>query len=315
MKKFSIALSIIFFRFSLIALSGLIFIGCNSNADESPPEKEVPVVKDFVLTYSASWNYNSIPWNTTVLNADTVFIINTQEQFAKYFPTATSKPDNFTDYSLLFAYGKTTGKIVKTSYDLVPETDGTYRLDIDIELAAEQTPDVWYVSVLVPKIPDVSIIPYKKAYSGIITEENPDNGGDDNNPPEINHEYQVPYAACNHEGKYLSTTDVEGNAYLFNNNVPEAIKAELQKEKESSGFVAWIVYVSDDNTATMYVSSKNEESTGKICNYPEFAKLWEIPLNGQKISYTGTAFKVGEYLSIPPHVGYDLVLNTLKINK
>jgi hypothetical protein len=96
------------------------------------------------------------------MNSDTVFIVNTQEEFAEYFPAAVSEPDNFTDYSLLFVYGKTTNKIVNTSYDIVPETDGTYRLDVDIELVAEQATDVWYFSILVPKIPAESVIPYKK---------------------------------------------------------------------------------------------------------------------------------------------------------
>jgi hypothetical protein len=151
----------------LVAFFGLSFIGCNSNAFEPLPEKETATVKDFIFTYSAEWDYTSIPWNTTILNADTVFVINTQVEFDKYFPTATSKPENFTDYSLLFVYGKTTTKIVETSHDIVSETNRTYRLDVDIELGAAQAPDVWYVSILVPKIPGVSVIPLKKTLSGV----------------------------------------------------------------------------------------------------------------------------------------------------
>ncbi|MDR1407221.1 MAG: hypothetical protein LBJ23_04130, partial [Tannerella sp.] len=72
MKKIMLAM--------LIALSGLNFSGCRDNATE-PPEKKTPVIKNFVLTYGVEWDYTSIPWNTTIMNSDTVFIVNTQEEF------------------------------------------------------------------------------------------------------------------------------------------------------------------------------------------------------------------------------------------
>jgi hypothetical protein len=165
----------------LLAISfALIFIACSSNDIE--PKKETPVIKDFALTFSDSLDYSSIPWDTTALNVDTVFVINSQEEFAKNFPTATAKPDNFTDYSLLFAYGTTTNKIVKTTHKVVAETGGTYRMDVDIELEEEQIPDVWCVTVLVPKIPDASVVPFQKTLSGAGAETPPETPTDDPNP-------------------------------------------------------------------------------------------------------------------------------------
>jgi hypothetical protein len=161
-----------------VALFGLIFISCNNNATENPPKdekSETLSIKDFVLTYGGTWDFTSIPWNTTVLNPDTVFVINSKEEFVGNFPTVTSVPDNFNDYSLLFAYGYTPSNIVKTSHKVVSDDNGTFRLELDIELGAALMPDVWYISVLVPKIPNVSVILITKNLSGVIPED-PNNG-------------------------------------------------------------------------------------------------------------------------------------------
>jgi hypothetical protein len=119
----------------------------------------------------------------------------------------------------------------------------------------------------------------------------------------------VPYAVCDHDGNYLDTIDMTGNVYLFNDSIPKEIEAELQQEGRKSS-AAWIVYVSKDNSATMRVISKHIESICIICNYPDFAKQWEIPLNGQKVYYEGTAFEVGRYLV--DIVSYNMVLTILK---
>jgi hypothetical protein len=151
----------------LLSLFVLIFISCDSNASNGM-ENEKPPVKDFVLTYSAQWDFTSIPWNTTILNADTLYVINSQEEFAKNFPTATSAPDDLSKYSLLFGYGYTTSNIIKTSYNIINESNGAYRLELDLELGTDLKPDVWYVTVLVPKIPDVTVIPIQKNLSGAV---------------------------------------------------------------------------------------------------------------------------------------------------
>jgi hypothetical protein len=222
----------------------LIFTGCNSN--ENPPEKEIPTIKDFVLTCGAEWDYNSIPWKTTLPNTDTVFVINTQAEFVKYFPTATSRPDNFTDYSLLFVYGTTANKIVETSHDLVPETDAAYRLNVDIEWAAEQTPDVWYVSILVPKIPGVSPIPYKKTQG-----QKPDAVEEIEN-------FQTRLRIV--EPKLISPKDVE---YVWGAN-PKDIIMYYPPYHSYQG-----------NIYFGYTDADGEILLCKVLNFPESAKQWE----------------------------------------
>jgi hypothetical protein len=226
----------------------LIFTGCNT--DESPPEKEPPPVRDFVFTYSAEWDYTSIPWNTTLLNADTVFVINTQEEFVRYFPTATSMPDNFTDYSLLFVYGRTRNKIVETSYDIVPEANAAYRLDVDMELAAEQTPDVWYVSILVPKIPDVSVVPYKKTLSGV---------------PEVQPDAVVKIESFQTrlrivEPKLISPEDVE---YVWRANPRDMIMY----------YPPYLSY--QGNIYFGYTDADGKILLCEVLNFPESAKQWK----------------------------------------
>ena len=122
----------------------------------------------------------------------------------------------------------------------------------------------------------------------------------------------VSYAICPHEGGYMDTTKVEGYAYLFNDSIPELINIELQKNWNTFDSTAWIIYNRNTNAAILYASSKKERSTGNICNYPEFARQWQIPLDGQQVYYKGINFKTGEYLSAPASVGYDVVLTILK---
>jgi hypothetical protein len=125
-------------------------------------------------------------------------------------------------------------------------------------------------------------------------------------------EGDLPYLACPHEGEYLDTVKLVGEAYLFNDSVPDLAKIELQEKRTTSDFVAWIIYNQDIDVATLYTSSSKEESSSIICNYPEFAKHWNISLNGQNVHFEGTMYKTGEYLSVPPIVGYDMILTLLK---
>lgn len=122
----------------------------------------------------------------------------------------------------------------------------------------------------------------------------------------------VPYAVCDYDGNYIRTVSVACDAYLFKNSVPEIFMKKIREERYPTGYVAWIVYFPDKDSATLYALSQEETNTSHFCNYPYFAKQWEIPENGLNVYCEGTAFEVGSYWSAPPHVGYNMVLTILK---
>ena len=121
----------------------------------------------------------------------------------------------------------------------------------------------------------------------------------------------VPYECPNEKDGYLDTISMEGVGYLFVNAIP----AGLQKEDN----IMYIIYNKEDNSTTfsarytiesaiMYLGNYN----GSICNFPCFAKEWEVPTEGKQIYYKGELYVTGIYWSEPPYIGGDLVLTTLE---
>ncbi|GEM_PF-1612199 len=117
---------------------------------------------------------------------------------------------------------------------------------------------------------------------------------------------EVPRVECVHEGDYIDTINMEGIGYLFVNSIP----AELQKDND----VMYIVYNQEDNLATFSaVHPADALYDGKICNFPDFAKKWKIPVEGKLIYYKGELYVTGGFFSWPPNIGGDLILTTLKL--
>ena len=125
----------------------------------------------------------------------------------------------------------------------------------------------------------------------------------------------VPFELCLRDERGSDELiDVKGEAYLFCESIPDAIKAKL-----SQRYTAWIVYGGDSeyeigNIATLHLSSQYDIGTYYICNYPDFAKQWEVSLTGQKVYFEGKAYLLGQYLSVPTISGYDFGLTLLKKN-
>jgi len=114
----------------------------------------------------------------------------------------------------------------------------------------------------------------------------------------------VPYKECTNES-FIDTISMEGVGYLFVDSIP----AELQKENN----VMYIIYNKEDNLAAFSVAYPTEAIyNGNICNFPDFAKEWEIPVEGKQIYYKGELYVAGIFWSVPPHIGGNLILVTLK---
>jgi len=118
---------------------------------------------------------------------------------------------------------------------------------------------------------------------------------------------KIPYKECTHEdaGFYMDTIQMTGIGYLFINSIP----VELQKDND----VIYIIYNKEDHSATFSATYTNDASySGNICNFPDFAKEWEISFEGKQIYYKGELHVAGMYTSWPPHIWGDLIFTTLK---
>ena len=99
-----------------------------------------------------------------------------------------------------------------------------------------------------------------------------------------------------------------GEAYLFKDSVPYQKQVELVRN--------WIILYNRDKKNETRITMDGTYSLpfrGMICNFPDFAKAWDIPEYGCKvyiedISYLPTFGSNGEVIS------FDYVLTTLKMN-
>ncbi|MDL2256754.1 InlB B-repeat-containing protein [Bacteroidales bacterium OttesenSCG-928-I14] len=121
---------------------------------------------------------------------------------------------------------------------------------------------------------------------------------------EGNYPIEIPRIECEHEGVYIDTTKMEGIACLFVNTIP----VELKKEDN----IMYIIYNKEDNLVTYSLHTADAFYEGNICNFPDFAKEWEIPIGGKQIYYEGELYVNGIYWSAPPYISGDLILTVLK---
>ena len=131
-------------------------------------------------------------------------------------------------------------------------------------------------------------------------------------------------------GTNTDTLPIKGEAYLFNDSIPNFMKTEVMEKYEKSGYAAWIVYETINELvhgtdfmvmmsergvykiATLYLYTPADMGRYYICNYPDFAREWKVPEIGQKVYYEGKAIYLGGYASNPTRSGYDLGLTIFK---
>jgi hypothetical protein len=139
---------------------------------------------------------------------------------------------------------------------------------------------------------------------------------DNEDMPSINYEDNeikgtVAYKRCSGEGikeEPLSGIQFKKDeAFLFKDFIPE----ELMKEKEKD----WIfLFDSKTDAAYMWHSKFQPDGlpvSGMICNFPDFAKSWDISENGCKVFFEGITY-VSSFGGTANQVLIDYVLTTLK---
>ena len=116
------------------------------------------------------------------------------------------------------------------------------------------------------------------SFSSCSTDDNAENEG------------VVDYKYCSEEEPLLIAVQFpKGEALLFKDSIPEELKQKLES--------CWTI-IFDSKTYAAYISYHGHYQfdgytmpvNGAICNFPDFAKAWDIPKNGCKVFFEGIAY-------------------------
>ena len=144
-----------------------------------------------------------------------------------------------------------------------------------------------------------------------------ENGLEDPNLPSINYEdneltgtiaYKrcpIPPEALNPEMSFKGGIQFpQGEAYLFKDSVSEKMITKFKNY--------WIILFDSKTDIThLFTRLFNMPTGGVICNFPDFAKAWDIPENGCKVYFEGLTY-VSSYGGTANQVQFDYVLTNLK---
>ena len=132
---------------------------------------------------------------------------------------------------------------------------------------------------------------------------------------------EVPYKDCpcdEEKPLWEEQRFPRGEAYLFKDYIPEQMNNYFNDKMSSVPFpnICYIVYNSETDVATIGIANLDRPETnimfiGQICNYPDFAKEWDIHENGIKIIIEGRMYRdCRNHYSY--YVPFDYILTSLK---
>jgi hypothetical protein len=107
-------------------------------------------VADFNLPPGCRMNYAQV-------QRDSVYVINSEEEWAKIFTCESNPQIDFSTKTLLVAFGGTTNGVANISKKLLFENN-TWSLTVDITLAMTAVPEGWHVVLITDKIDAQSVI-------------------------------------------------------------------------------------------------------------------------------------------------------------
>jgi hypothetical protein len=268
-------------------------------------DKTIPTNYPIEIPFT-EYSLDSVSCQWTNFASDTVIIINNNNEMENYITCKTgSYPTiDFNQYTLLLLHGNINYYIFSTVVDsLMYFFPNKYLLDVEMFLDDTAIiPQEWYIAIIIPKL---AINPM-----GLL-----------------NVNYQrgdctIPYINC--ISTYIfDTVPLMGRGYLFMDSLPSNIQYSTNvmyivyyKEQDSATFYApdMPYYISNPNNPNGTKLQKYTGFSGIICNFPDFAKKWEIPINGKHIYYDSIFYET-EPIDFPaypyPSGGY-LILTTLK---
>lgn len=129
---------------------------------------------------------------------------------------------------------------------------------------------------------------------------------------EENKEYNnVPYGACDCKEKKqsnLNFTKEKTILYIVSSQEESKLLNEINQH---GGDYSYIIYNKETDKATMYHVVESVMQVYRICNYPEFAKNWNISDKGQKVYFEGNTYVSCEELGGLNISYFDYILTTL----
>jgi hypothetical protein len=145
--------------------------GCEKPGKIIPSDDDQKGQNTETIEYS-EYSLTQCHWNKSNLTHDSVYIINSQDEFLKFIScegeTTPMPVVDFNEYSLLFAYGFTTSGVSSVTKTLQQLSDRKYELNIEVILNMTTYPEGWIVAILTPKLFQSSIITSNKVDNVLI---------------------------------------------------------------------------------------------------------------------------------------------------
>ncbi len=110
-----------------------------------------------VATTNFKYQNYSCDINFTSMQHDSVYVINSEEEFANYFNCTNSPQIDFSTKTLLVAFGGSPNGISNISTELSVEKN-THSLMVDITLDMTAVAQSWRIVALTPKLPQNSVV-------------------------------------------------------------------------------------------------------------------------------------------------------------
>jgi len=132
---------------------------------------------------------------------------------------------------------------------------------------------------------------------------------------------EVAYKPCDCENPLASFQFQRGEAYLFRDYIPEQMNSYMWGKANSHPFphVVSIVYNSETKEAEIRIKnlttageSADLLTLGPICNFPEFAKEWDIPESGIRVIFEGRMYEPCNPYGFTHVIRIDYVLTKLE---
>jgi hypothetical protein len=115
------------------------------------------------------------------------------------------------------------------------------------------------------------------------------------------------YVPCPCEEKEeVADIEIPKNALFFSDSVPLSVENKYN---------AWVIYHTETDSTTLFIQiNPSMTQIINICNFPDYAKKWTVPIQGYDIYLKGKLYRP---CYEPPHYGdkiyYDYVLTNLKL--
>ncbi|MDR0680917.1 MAG: hypothetical protein LBG15_03560 [Dysgonamonadaceae bacterium] len=263
--------------FLITSIFSLLLSGC-ADIDRSSAEVEDENIIYPVEIEITEFSLDKFFDNRQNPKLDSVYLINSEEELSIYFPLHEVPEIDFEKYSLLFVSLKDYNIDSEIVKQLFRQTSiNEYELHLDIIPSLTANAKRLDVASLTSKLSSEATIEL------IVTMVEAD--GETVLPP------------CNPETNFLRE---------------ETFEAVILKEAPPSDFSSYFI-ICEENTVYLRKITNEYSVLGEICNYPQYAKDWEIPEEGLLVLLKGNVY---EYHKRVPMDGslifFDLELLTIK---